>query len=237
MVSKWSQNPWNIGPGPQQKTMLKNGATKINNIPKMTSKLDPKRDSILRVLLLVAPLVAQTAFVIKKCSKNGPQALAKCAQERKMSQKWLPRTPRLWKRAQKRTPSVKQISQSGPFSDQGPADCAKRLQYNSTLFFIKFREASVLEMLQQIWRKPYLFRGYLRNDKLCFDCAGASGSRVGPSKKPNKSEGKTTCEQTHLQCRFVCGKVAQTILTFSVKTSPVFHCFKTKPLYSKANAF
>ena len=39
----------------------------------MTSKLNPKSDFILGVLPLVAPLVAQTAFVIKKWAPNAPK--------------------------------------------------------------------------------------------------------------------------------------------------------------------
>ena len=39
----------------------------------MTSKLDPKNDFKLGVLPLVAPLVAQTAFVTKKWAPSAPK--------------------------------------------------------------------------------------------------------------------------------------------------------------------
>ena len=60
------------------------------------------------------PLVAQTVFVIK----NKPPALPKRSQWSKNKQKI----------KQKNSPSVKKSSESGPFLDPGPADCAKRLQ-------------------------------------------------------------------------------------------------------------
>ena len=42
IVSKWSQNPWEIGPGTQQKTMLKSRAPKIKKYSKHDSKMEPK---------------------------------------------------------------------------------------------------------------------------------------------------------------------------------------------------
>ena len=42
MVSTWSQNPWKFGPETQQKTMLKNGATKIKKCSKNDLKIEPK---------------------------------------------------------------------------------------------------------------------------------------------------------------------------------------------------
>ena len=47
-----------------------------------------------------------------------------------------------------------------------------------------------------------LFRGRLKNEKLRLDCAGASGSRLGPSRKAGKNTEKPVCEPTHLQTLF-----------------------------------
>ena len=73
------------------KPMLKNIAQKIK---KMIPKWIPKSDFIFGVLLLVAPLVTQTTFVIK----NGSPALPKCAQGSKNEAKMTP----------KRSPSMKE---------------------------------------------------------------------------------------------------------------------------------
>ena len=45
---------------------------------------------------------------------------------------------------------------------------------------------------------PYQQRDFqedARNDKLCFDCAGASGARVRPSRKAQKREKKGSADQ------------------------------------------
>ena len=75
--------------------MLKNRAQQI----KKNSHMGPKNDTILRGFPLGAPLVVQTAFVIKKWAPSAP----KSAPKDRESQKWFPRIPRLWKRA----PNVK----------------------------------------------------------------------------------------------------------------------------------
>ena len=50
----------------------------------------------------------------------------------------------------------------------------------------------------KILRKTHLFQDRLKNGKVRFDCAGAGGSRVEPSKKTNKSEEKRPANQhTH----------------------------------------
>ena len=43
--------------------------------------------------------------------------------------------------------------------------------------------------------------------KLCFDCAGASGSRVGPYRKPEKNKENATCEPSRSGGRFFMEKV------------------------------
>ena len=41
-------------------------------------------------------------------------------------------------------------------------------------------------MIPELIQKLHDVRELTRNGKLCFDCAGASGSRVGPSRKIKK---------------------------------------------------
>ena len=54
------------------------------------------------------------------------------------------------------------------------------------------------DSLSQFLEKPHICRGRLENEKLRFDCTGASGSRVGPSRKTHKSEEKRPANQdTH----------------------------------------
>ena len=63
--------------------------------------------------------------------KVGPQRCQSAPKARKMSQKWHKRAPQVRKWAPKDNPfrsQAKMSSKSGPFSDPGPADCAKRLQ-------------------------------------------------------------------------------------------------------------
>ena len=61
-------------------------------------------------------------------------------------------------------------------------------------FYIQFLQQhwkfSGPEMLPELTQKQYYVREHTGNDKLCFDCAGVSGSRVGSSRKVQKT-GKT----------------------------------------------
>ena len=54
----------------------------------------------------------------------------------------------------------------------------------------------------KIQEKLGFFQGRLKNEKLRLDCAGASGSRLGPSRKACKNTEKPVCEPTHLQTIF-----------------------------------
>ena len=56
----------------------------------MTSKAHPKNEFISRVLPLVAPLVAQTAFVIKKWAPSAPKVLPSIDKLAKHDTKELP---------------------------------------------------------------------------------------------------------------------------------------------------
>ena len=43
VVSKYNKHPWKIGPGTQQKTMLKNRSQKIKKYSKNNSQMAPKK--------------------------------------------------------------------------------------------------------------------------------------------------------------------------------------------------
>ena len=101
MVSKWSQHPWKIGPWTQQKTKLKNRASKIKKYSKHDSQWVSESEGILGEMPLGALLVAQTDF----CDQNvGPQRSQSAPNDREMNEKWHKRTPRVWKRTPKVDP-------------------------------------------------------------------------------------------------------------------------------------
>ena len=58
-----------------KKRCLKTDTQKSKNIPKNTSKSDPKNEYILGEIPLGAPLVAQAAFVIKKWAPSAAKVL------------------------------------------------------------------------------------------------------------------------------------------------------------------
>ena len=61
----------------KKKRSFKTEPQKSKNTPKMTSKLNPKSDFIWGVLPLVAPLVAQTGFVIKKWAPSASKVCSR----------------------------------------------------------------------------------------------------------------------------------------------------------------
>ena len=48
-------------------------------------------------------------------------------------------------------------------------------------------DANGTRNVHEILRKTQHFRAQAGSGKRCFDCAGASGSRVGPFRKPQKN--------------------------------------------------
>ena len=50
--------------------------------------------------------------------------------------------------------------------------------------------------------KKYLLRPARKWKTIRVDCAGASGSRIGPSREADNNSEKTICQPTHLQDRF-----------------------------------
>ena len=89
----------------------KDTSKKQKKTQKLTQKWLHKNARILGEIPIGAPLVVQTVFVMKKLSPSAAKVL-----------------PRLEKLAKNYPPSAKMRSESRPFSDLGPADCAKRLQ-------------------------------------------------------------------------------------------------------------
>ena len=58
-----------------KKTMLKNKAPKIKKYSKNESQMGPQNEEISGEMPLVAPLVAQTVFVIKKWAPSAAEVL------------------------------------------------------------------------------------------------------------------------------------------------------------------
>jgi len=68
--------------------------------------------------------------------------------------------------------------------------------------FNGFRCQMYQKCVQNAIKKRNPFRGHAEHEKLCFDCAGASGPRVGPSRKQQKKVENATCETTCSGLRF-----------------------------------
>ena len=62
-----------------------------------------------------------------------------------------------------------------------------------------------------------------KNEQRRFDCAGASGSRVKPFRKTNKSEERTTCASKHTFDAEFLRKMAWRISPTHHKISPLVH--------------
>ena len=110
MMSKWNQNPGKIGPGTQQKTDLKIRASKIKKYSKNDPKWIHKSERIFGEMPLGAPLVVQTAFVMKKLAPSAPKVRPKIEtwatnhpREPIGCEKELQKEPRMWKKTPKVT--------------------------------------------------------------------------------------------------------------------------------------
>ena len=148
MVSKWSQHPWKIGPGTQQKTMLKNRAPKIKKYSKNDFKIKPKEWLYFGGFASCGAFGGSNRFCDQKV---GPQRSQSALKDRKMSQKWHQRVLRVRKWAPKVDPfrgQAKMSSNTGPFWDPGPADCAKRLQ---SYFTTQDVPKHFLDFLKHFW--------------------------------------------------------------------------------------
>ena len=125
MVSKWSQNPWKIGPGTQQKTKLKNRASKIKKYSKNDPKMDPKKWRHFGGNPSWRTFGGPNRFCDQKV---GPQCCQSAPKTRKMSQKWHKRAPRMRKWARKVDPfrsQAKMSSKSRLFSEPSETELEK----------------------------------------------------------------------------------------------------------------
>ena len=132
-VSKWSQNPLKINPGPQQRTALKNRAQQIEKISKNDSQMDPQKWLYFGGFASCGAFGDSNRFCDQKWFLSAPKMRWRLE---KINKKWHQRSLRVRKWAPKADhfrSQAKMSSKSGPFSDLGPADCAKRLQ-SSTYF-------------------------------------------------------------------------------------------------------
>ena len=73
IVSKWSQNPWEIGPRTQQKTMLKNRATKIQKNSEDDLKIGPKEWLYIKGFASGGAFGGSNRFCDQKVGPNAPQ--------------------------------------------------------------------------------------------------------------------------------------------------------------------
>ena len=124
-----------------KKRSLKTEPQKSKNTQKMTPKWIQKNDRILGEIPLGAPLVVKTVFVVKKWAPSAAKVLPRLEKRSKNDTKEPPESENELQKStlsgakRKRAPKVdpfrsqaKMSSESGPFSDLGPADCKKRLQ-------------------------------------------------------------------------------------------------------------
>ena len=156
IVSKWSQSPGKIGPGTQQKTMLKNRVPKIKKYSKNDSKMAPKKWGDFGGNAYWDAFGGPSRFCDEKV---GPQRCQRAPKARKMSQKWHKRAPRVWKWAPKVDPfrsQAKTRSKSGPFGIQARRTARSALN-NSSIFPTRMlSEHHVRDMKFEIyiWEAP-----------------------------------------------------------------------------------
>ena len=98
MVPKWSQNPWKIGPGTQQKTKLKNRWQQIKKYSKNDPQFGPKRWLYFGGGASWGTFGRPNRFWASNVAPQGSQS---ASNDRKINQKWPQRAPRLRKRASK----------------------------------------------------------------------------------------------------------------------------------------
>ena len=137
-MPEWSQNPWKIGPGTQQKTKLKNRAPKIEKYSKNDPEMVPKEWLFIRGFASGGAFGGSNRFCDEKVGPQRSQSAPKNEKWAKITEKWTKHEPKM---APKRAPSEKMSAKSRPFSEPsenelqkwtlwnpGPADCAKRFK-------------------------------------------------------------------------------------------------------------
>ena len=114
MVSKWSPNPWKIGPRTQQKTMLKNRAPKIEKYSKNDFEMVPQEWFFIRGFASGGAFGGSNRFCNEKVGPLRSQSAPKNEKWAKITEKWTKHEPKM---APKRAPSEKMSAKSRPFSD------------------------------------------------------------------------------------------------------------------------
>ena len=112
-VLKWSQNPWNIEPGTQQKTMLKNRAKKNEKITKNDFNMGPKKLIYFGGNAYWAAFGGPNRFCNEKVGPQRSQSAPKNEKWAKMTETWAKNELKM---APKRAPRRKKSSKSGFFS-------------------------------------------------------------------------------------------------------------------------
>jgi len=133
-MSKYHKNLWKMDPGAQQKTMLKNRPPKNEKCSKNDSQLGPKKWVYFRGFASWGTFGGPIHFLTLKV---GPQRSQSASNDRKLTQKWYQRAPRLRKRAPKDKPfralrnimkqknAMTQHTRFYDYEKSSPADCAK----------------------------------------------------------------------------------------------------------------
>ena len=113
ILSKWSQNPWKIGPRTQQKTKLKNRAQKTEKFLKNHSKMAPKKCRNFGGNAHWDAFGGPNRFCDEKVGPQRSQSAPKNETWAKMPEKLANNELKI---ASKRAPKVKKSSKSGFFS-------------------------------------------------------------------------------------------------------------------------
>ena len=100
-MSKYHKNLWKMDPGAQQKNMLKNRPPKNEKCSKNDSQVRPKKWHYFRGFASWGTFGGPIHFLTLKV---GPQRSQSASNDRKLTQKWYQRAPRLRKRGPKDKP-------------------------------------------------------------------------------------------------------------------------------------
>ena len=122
IVSKWSQHPWKIGLRIQQKTKLKNRASKIEKYSKHDSKMAPKKWPDFGGNAYGGAFGGPNRFCDEKVGPQRSQSAPKNKKWTKITRKFAKHEPKM---APKRTPSEKMSAKSRPFSEPSKNELQK----------------------------------------------------------------------------------------------------------------
>ena len=149
-MSKWTQNPWKVGPGSQQKTMLKNRAQKTEKKSKNDSKMDPKKWGDFRGNASWGAVGGPNRFCDEKVGPRRSQSAPKNETWAKMTEKW---AKHQLKMNPKKAPRVKKSSKSG-FLAQPKTMLANRAQTIGKTQKMSSNKSSKSEQSYSIQSRP-----------------------------------------------------------------------------------